>query len=199
MWILVVVLLFLVGIFELFSNSLRPLVETVAVSEATNLITATMSDVVQECMDAQDIQYSDLMQIDSNPEDDITTVTGQPLVISKLRNSIVQTLVSRVKGIDSGQLGVPLGNLTGWMLLSGLGPKLRVSIDSVGDVTAQLRNEFDSAGINQTHHQVMMDISVTVHLFIPGKITAVTVDQSVCLAETVLIGKVPNSYIQIGS
>ena len=97
------------------------------------------------------------------------------------------------------QMGVPLGNLTGWMLFSGLGPKLRVSIDSVGDVVAEVRNQFDSAGINQTHHQVLMDLSVTVHLFIPGEVTSVTVDTTMCLAETILIGTVPNSYLQTGS
>ena len=85
------------------------------------------------------------------------------------------------------------------MLFSGLGPKLRVSIDSVGDVVAEVRNQFDSAGINQTHHQVLMDLSVTVHLFIPGEVTSVTVDTTMCLAETILIGAVPNSYLQTGS
>ena len=106
--------------------------------------------------------------------------------------------MEQLEELDSGQLGVPLGNLTGWMIFSGLGPKLRVSIDSVGDVVTQVRNQFDSAGINQTHHQVLMDISVTVHLFIPGEITSVTVDTTVCLAETVFIGTVPNTYIQQG-
>ncbi|MBM6896357.1 sporulation protein YunB [Pseudoflavonifractor capillosus] len=186
-------------LFEFFSNHLRPVVETVAVSEATNLISVAVANVVEQCMQEQGLGYDDLMEIRQTQEDGIVTVTGRTTVISQLKSEIIQSLVAQLETLDAGQLGVPLGNLTGWMLFSGLGPKLRVSIDSVGDVTAQVRNYFESAGINQTHHQVLMDISATVHLFIPGEITSVTVEDTVCLAETILIGKVPDNYIQTGS
>lgn len=177
---------------------MRPVVETVAVSQATNLISVLVADVVDQCMEEQNLGYNDLMDLHTSDGDGLTTVTGRTATINQLRNQITQALVEQLEELDSGQLGVPLGNLTGWMIFSGLGPKLRVSIDSVGDVVTQVHNQFDSAGINQTHHQVLMDISVTVHLFIPGEITSVTVDTTVCLAETVLIGTVPNTYIQNG-
>lgn len=191
-----ILVLLLVGV---FSNQLRPVVETVAVSEATNLITVTVSEVVEECMDGQGLGYDDLMEIHPAQGDSgLTTVTGRTATISQLRSEITHTLVDKLENLEAGQLGVPLGNLTGWMIFSGLGPKLRISIESIGDVVANVYNQFESAGINQTHHQVLMDISVTVHLFIPGEVTSVTVDTTVCLAETVLIGSVPNSYIQTG-
>lgn len=182
-----------------FSNHLRPVVETVAVSEATNFISVTVTEVVEQCMQEQGLGYDDLMEIHQAQEGGITTVTGQTAAINQLKSKVIYALVERLEHLDAGQLGVPLGNLTGWMLFSGLGPKLRVSIDSVGDVAAEVRNQFDSAGINQTHHQVLMDLSVTVHLFIPGEITSVTVDSTVCLAESIFIGTVPNSYLQTGS
>lgn len=174
------------------------MVETVAKSQATNLISVTVSQVVEQCMSQQGLSYDDLMEMHQQEESGPITVTGRTTVIQQLRNDITQTLVEQLENLDSGQLGVPLGNLTGWMLFSGLGPKLRVTIDSVGDVVTQVYNQFDSAGINQTHHQVLMDVSVTVHLFIPGEITSVTVDTTVCLAETIFLGSVPNSYLQTG-
>lgn len=196
---LLVVFLLILLLVGVFSNQLRPVVETVAVSEATNLITVTVSEVVEECMDEQGLGYDDLMEIhQAQGNGGLTTVTGRTGTISQLKSEITRSLVERLENLDAGQLGVPLGNLTGWMIFSGLGPKLRISIESVGDVVADVYNQFDSAGINQTHHQVLMDISVTVHLFIPGEITSVTVDTTVCLAETILIGSVPNSYIQTG-
>ena len=195
--ILIAMLLIAVVFFQ-FSRSMRPVVETVAVSQATNLISVLVADVVDQCMEEQNLGYNDLMDLHTPDGDGLTTVTGRTATINQLRNQITQALVEQLEDLDSRQLGVPLGNLTGWMIFSGLGPKLRVSIDSVGDVMTQVHNQFDSAGINQTHHQVLMDISVTVHLFIPGEITSVTVDTTVCLAETVLIGTVPNTYIQNG-
>ncbi|WP_158099381.1 sporulation protein YunB [Pseudoflavonifractor sp. An85] len=194
----VIALLLVWGVFAFFSEHLRPMVETVAKSQATNLISVTVSQVVEQCMSQQGLSYNDLMEMHQQEENGTITVTGRTTVIQQLRNDITQALVEQLENLDSGQLGVPLGNLTGWMLFSGLGPKLRVTIDSVGDVVTQVYNQFDSAGINQTHHQVLMDVSVTVHLFIPGEITSVTVDTTVCLAETIFLGTVPNSYLQTG-
>lgn len=174
------------------------MVKTVAQSEAKNLISTTVSQVVEECMSQQGLGYDDLMEMEQPEGNGPVTVTGRTAVIQQLRSQVTQTLVEHLENMDSGQLGIPLGNFTGWVLFSGIGPKLRVTVDSVGDVVTQVYNQFDSAGINQTHHQVLMDVSVTVHLFIPGEITSVTVDTTVCLAETIFFGTVPNSYFQTG-
>ena len=70
---------------------------------------------------------------------------------------------------------------------------------SAGDVTTQFRHSFEQAGINQTLHRVMLDVSVTVYLLIPGETLSTQVDSEICVAETVIVGQVPETYLYLGS
>jgi len=67
-------------------------------------------------------------------------------------------------------------------------------MQSVGSSTANLRNEFTSSGINQTRHQIIMDVDVRISVLLPGCVTSVPVSQSFSVAETVLVGAVPENY-----
>ena len=89
---------------------------------------------------------------------------------------------------------VIIGTLTGSPLLAGRGPCLHVRMQSVGTATARFDNQFSSSGINQTRHQIIMDVDVRVSVLLPGCVTSVPVSQSFSVAETVLVGAVPENY-----
>jgi hypothetical protein len=74
---------------------------------------------------------------------------------------------------------------------------VRVELLSAGDVVVDMAYEFEDAGINQTLHRVLADITVTVFLLIPGETLSATVDSQVCVAETVIVGQVPDTYLYI--
>ena len=71
------------------------------------------------------------------------------------------------------------------------------AVDSVGEVTADYANSFTSAGVNQTLHRVCLDIHATVRLFLPGEVLPVSVSSSVCVAETVIVGETPDTYLNL--
>lgn len=110
---------------------------------------------------------------------------------------VLEAVARQLAALDSESLGVPLGTLTGQPLLSGAGPRVRVSVDSVGEVTADYANSFTSAGVNQTLHRVCLDIHATVRLFLPGEVLPVSVSSSVCVAETVIVGETPDTYLNL--
>ena len=72
---------------------------------------------------------------------------------------------------------------------------IRRTRSSVGEVTADYANSFTSAGVNQTLHRVCLDIHATVRLFLPGEVLPVSVSSSVCVAETVIVGETPDTYL----
>ena len=74
---------------------------------------------------------------------------------------------------------------------------MRVRVDSVGEVTADYENLFTSAGVNQTLHQVNLKILATVYLFLPGEVLPVSVSSTVCVAETVIVGETPDTYLNL--
>lgn len=96
--------------------------------------------------------------------------------------------------MSASDLAIPLGSLTGSNLLAGRGPYIRVRTQSVGSATARLRNALTAAGINQTKHQVLLDVEVYVTVLLPGFATSVKVNNELCVAETVIVGNVPQTY-----
>ena len=113
------------------------------------------------------------------------------------KRQVVEAVIRQLGALDSDELGVPLGSLTGQPLLSGVGPRVRVRVDSVGEVTADYDNTFTSAGVNQTLHRVCLNINAAVYLFLPGEVYPVSVSSSVCVAETVIVGETPDTYLNL--
>ena len=83
---------------------------------------------------------------------------------------------------------------SGSVLLAGRGPSISVRMESVGSSSAWFENEFTSAGINQTKHQIVLNIDVAVSILLPGFSTATVVSNAVTVAETVIVGSVPDTY-----
>ena len=179
------------------TRRLRPELETAAISQATNFISLSMSQEVDDCLTAEGLSYDDFVTMTTDSEGRVTALTGNGAGRALLKRRVVDGLVARLEAIEPEALSVPLGNLTGWLPLSNTGPGVRIRIRSVGDVTAQYRNAFAAAGVNQTCHQVWLDLTATVYLLIPGNILPVTVSDSVCVAETVIVGQVPDTYLNL--
>ena len=176
---------------------LRPQIETIATSQAVNLISVAMGQEVDDCLSSEHLNYGDFVTVTTDSEGRVTARTGNSTGRALLKRRVVENLAARLESISPEDLAVPAGNLTGWLLLSNIGPNVRIQVRSVGDVTAEYRNAFTSAGVNQTCHQVWLDLSATVYLLIPGNVMPVTVSDSVCVAETVIVGQVPDTYLNL--
>ena len=107
----------------------------------------------------------------------------------------MEEITKQILTLDSQDLGIPLGLLSGIDILSAVGPKLPVRITSVASATGLFRNEFIDAGINQTLHRIMLDITLNTKLLLPGGVVEVSVSTPVCIAETIIIGQVPQTYL----
>jgi sporulation protein YunB len=87
-----------------------------------------------------------------------------------------------------------VGEVLGGVLFSGRGPGIPVKIHAVTDVRTQLKNNFEAAGINQTLHKISLEITAEIDILIPGETLRATVVTEVAVAETIVVGAVPNVY-----
>lgn len=92
---------------------------------------------------------------------------------------------------------IPTGTLLNGDLLTGRGPRIPVKISLSGAAATQMSSYFESAGINQTSHRLVMDITVTLYAAIPGNDATTTLETSFIIAETVLVGKVPDTFLDV--
>lgn len=179
------------------NGRLRPVLEASASSQATNLMTQAIDAAVDNCLQENDMDYGDFVTVSTDAAGKVTALTSNTAANSRFKRQVVEAVARQLGGMDSDALSVPLGTLTGQPLLSGVGPSVRVRVDSVGEVTADYANSFTAAGVNQTLHRVCLDINATVRLFLPGEILPVSVASSVCVAETVIVGETPDTYLNL--
>ena len=178
---------------------LRPAVETLAVSDAVNRVSLAISQSVARCVSEQGVTYSDLVSIETDAAGNVTSLTRDLASASRLNALLVEYITEDLGQLQQEEFGIPLGTLTGWEIFSGKGPVIEVELLSAGDVTTRFRHNFEQAGINQTLHQMILDVSVTVYLLIPGETLSTQVDSEICVAETVIVGQVPETYLYLGS
>ena len=57
-----------------------------------------------------------------------------------------------------------------------------------------MTSEFSAAGINQTRHRVILNVTTDVYVIMNGNNTSTQVENSFIIAETVLLGTVPLAY-----
>lgn len=183
--------------FHRLTGRIEPMVETIAASKAVNLISLAINDAVDESLIGEQLGYQDFVETKTGEMGQITSLAFKTTEGARFKRLVTDRMIFSIGEINTNDLEIPLGNLSGVMLLSALGPNIRVKVQSVGDVTTEYRNEFTAAGVNQTHHSIYLDVSATIYLLIPGKVLPVTVEESVCLAETVIVGDVPDTYLNL--
>lgn len=176
---------------------LWPVLETTASSQAATQMTQVIAAAVDNCLQEDGMGYGDFVTLEKDAAGKVTSITSNTAANSRFKRQVVEAVARQLSALDSETLGVPIGTLTSQPLLSGAGPRVRVSVDSVGEVTADFANSFTAAGVNQTLHRVCLDISATVYLFLPGEVLPVTVNSSVCVAETVIVGETPDTYLNL--
>ena len=179
------------------NGKLRPVLETTATTKATNLMVQAIDAAVDNCLQENDMSYRVFVTLGTDTAGKVTSITTNTVANSRFKRQVVGAVSRQLGAMSSEELGIPLGTLSGQPLLSGAGPRVRVKVDSVGEVTAGYSNTFTSAGVNQTLHRVCLDITATVYLFLPGEILPVSVSSSVCVAETVIVGETPDTYLNL--
>lgn len=184
-------------VITLLDSALRPVVTTLAEAKTENVVTGIINDAVLETLSAEAVAYQDLVALERDSSGQIILLATDSAKMNALRSQILQNVLEKVDSLNSEDLGIPLGSITGLSTASDWGPDLPVQVLAAATPTAEFRNVFTSEGINQTLHQVMLDVKVEITLLIPGGKTETQVEATVCVAETLLLGQVPDTYLEL--
>ncbi len=176
-------------------HRLRPLITTIAQAQATNLLSSTISTSISQ----QNIDYTQFITIQQNTQGEITALTTNMTAMNKMRSTLVEGVLASLEEVDVSVIEVPMGSLLEFDLLWAKGPVLTARSMSVGTIAAQFHSEFSQAGINQTLHRIYLEIVAPVTLMMAGDTLKTTVSNQICVSETVIVGSVPNTSLQMGS
>lgn len=180
-------------------GQLRPVLESMASAKVTNAVTQTLDGAIAAQVEESGLTYSDIITMEKDSAGRITALTSNMGVLNRLRTGILGTAVAAVDGMETESLAIPVGNLSGVDFFSGRGFSLPVEVVSVGTAHAEFENQFTDAGINQTRHQILLDVTVTIDILLPGDSLRTDVSAQVPVAETIIVGTVPDTYLQLGT
>ena len=173
---------------------MRPLLESLATTRVSNTVNRIISEAVNEAIENGDISYEQLISLEKDSDGKIAAVHSNMAAFNRLQAQILDIILAKIDQVSARELSIPVGTLTGSALLAGRGPRISVRMESVGSSSARFENQFVSAGINQSNHRIVLAVDVSVSILLPGYATATRVSTSVTVAETVIVGAVPQTY-----
>ena len=175
-------------------SQLQPVLSRLAVTRVSSTVNRVVTHAVNEAIESGAIRYDQLISFEKDHDGRICAVHTNMAVCNRLQSEILDIILTRIEEVPARELSIPVGTLLGSALLAGRGPRVSVRMESVGSSSARFGNTFTSAGINQTRHELVLYIDVSVAILLPGFTTATNVTNAVTVAETVIIGAVPETY-----
>ncbi len=176
----------------LFGMRESEMLREVAQSELESIAYDIVGRVAEEELSRSGRDEFIKIERDSDGKISAITTDMQKLNLLKLRiaNRLSEEMFKRTEDV----IKIPLGNLTGIDFLTGTGPDIKFRTMWVSSVDSDFSNSFEAVGINQTRHQVMLDFSINVGMMFIGREIGVDVGTSVCVAETIIVGEIPNFF-----
>lgn len=178
-------------------NAINPIFEKICIDEANSMVTIEVNKITTINVDKY--QGSEMITIkqDENGNIQLLQVNSRPLnnMISDITNDIQKSLNDNEKVTSY----IPFGSITGIKWISGIGPRIPIKISLSGTIQTKIRNEFDDAGINQTIHRLWLDITCNINILTPYEVVDTQVTSELVLSENVIIGGVPNVYLNTES
>lgn len=139
--------------------------------------------------------YGEFFEYEKNNEGEITLARANTAGINSLIVHAQREVQASIDKITSGSVEIPAGAFTGISLIADKGGDISINVSPVGVVDVKINSFYYAEGINQTLHRLVMRITSTVHMLVPLKAQDVTVSMDFILAEDILLGRVPDSYI----
>lgn len=178
-------------------HRMRPMIETVAGYQAQLIATRNINDAVLDVIKAEDVQYNDIVTIRQGTDGQVASLTTDMVSMNRLKANVTNCVSEYLAAETMQTVEIPMGTLLGGSLFSGRGPMVEFKLLPASYVETELYNDFQSAGINQTLHRIMMSVDVRVTAVIPLYSVTTEVHSNVCLAETMIVGKVPSAFTDI--
>lgn len=187
----------LVGFVMLLRVRFRPLADGLMQTQLDNQASSAINEAIQEQISDGEIDYDKMVTIEKDAAGNVTAMRANIGKINFLRTRILTRIDEKLMDLSIEELGVPVGSVVLPELFSGRGPNLPVRVIAVRTSDAAFRNEFQEAGINQTLHRIFFDIHVVVTILSLEGRQEIPVESSVLVAETVIVGQVPTTYIDM--
>ncbi len=172
---------------------LRPVIIEMARYKVQTLVTQAANRAIIEQMEKSDLSYGDLITVSRDEKGDVSLLSYNALEVNRLQSQISTSVIEKVGKIKKTDIYIPIANLTNIEYIHNKGPRLKYTITPAAAVETDIESSFEYTGINQVNHRIFIVLKINASALIPNYSTNVKFETKVCVAQTVIIGKVPDN------
>lgn len=160
-----------------------------------SITTVAVNDAVYYTLSDQ-IRYEDLVTVDRGEDGNIQAISANSFQINRIARDTAYMSQQNLKKMSEDGIEIPLGAFSGIEAWAGFGPRINIKIIPISNVECRFVSEFESAGINQTKHSIYLEIVADISIIMPSGTSNFASLTPVLVCESVLVGKVPDTYLQ---
>lgn len=179
-------------------GNLTRVILSLADARARSLAVQVLNEAVEETL-ASGVKYDQLMLVSTDEGGSVRLIQANTAEMNRLASHVTLLAQQKLEQLEQQAISVPIGAALGLPILAGAGPRLQVQILPVGAVIPRFDTEFQTAGINQTRHKVLLTLTATVRLVIPTGSSTLQATTQMAVAESIVVGQVPDSFVDLNT
>ena len=176
----------------------NPAIRSLAQIQVKNNTSDLINDAIDRQIEEGTIHYDRIVYFEKDLDGRITALKTNMSEVNRLKTDILNLVNDEILAMDTSKLGISIGSLILPEFLAGRGPEIPVEIISIRNSDAEFHSDFTEAGINQTLHKLCLQVSIDVTVLVLGRTDSFTISSQVVVAETVIVGQVPQALLQNG-
>ena len=184
--------------FLVFRSRFRDVIRDLAETQVKNTTSDLTNDAIAKQIADGVIQYDRIVYFEKDLDGRITALKTNIGEVNRLKTDILNIINDEILALDTSDIGVPLGSVFLPELFSGKGITIPIRILAIRNSDASFSSSFTQAGINQTLHQLTMEVCVDVTVLVLGQTSSFHVKSEVVIAQTIIVGEVPNTFLNTG-
>ena len=192
------VLALLSALYMLLRGQFHDVVRDLARTQVMNVTSDLINDAIDDQIEQGNIAYDRMVYFEKDLDGRITALKTNMGLVNRLKTDILNLINDEILAQDTDHISIPMGSLILPEVLGGKGPRIPVRILTIRNSEAEFHSNFSEAGINQTMHQLILVVYVDVAVLVSGQTESFTVESQVVVAETVIVGTVPETFLHTG-
>ena len=174
---------------------LKPTLLAIAETKATLIATQSINNVINESVNLS-IDPKKLVDITLDSRGRVVLIQSNTMEFNKIAADTTIKVQNILKDLGEEKIKIPMGQVLGSQLLASIGPNITITIIPIGTVQVKVIDKFEQAGINQTRHMIYLIATTQIRVVVPLVSKSVSVNTQVPIAEYVVVGEVPSTYVQ---
>jgi sporulation protein YunB len=193
--VLTILVCIIMLLYYIVDKNLKPVIMVMSENKARIIATQAINEAANRKIAKDD--YKDLVTVMIDKDGKVTMLKIDPILMNKLATETTLAIQEELNGIDSKNLKIPFANIFGSQLLANTGPSINVRIQPIGSVKVDYKSAVEAAGINMARHNIYLYVETNIRIIAPFIRNDVEVATHVPISETIIVGEVPESYINV--